>query len=452
MISSEIISIILWVPFAVIFLFAALIFCLSGYKRGLWRALISLGITVVSAVISFFLSKFIAGIVTASVVNMVLGLLPTGNPLVSIAKTLLPSFVQAMLAVLFFSGIFFIVTLIGKIIGNVVKKDALRATDEQVGLKWGGLGVRVADAIIYSVLLMLPLYGTLGTYAPTVQTLLKLGGEETSAYAGLLGAVADHPLVGATNNTIIGNVYDGLADGTGGPAVEGSVNVNVNEVVDAMDTTMVKFEAISSATNAEEKEAACLELVTHLKENVVDADWSYDVIKETTTVLKDEIVNSMEGAKPEDIKKVETVVGMLDMSKEEFQENSGVMLDFAEYALKNDVMTDLEKGDMTNLKTEEFYEEAATFLNATAQTSEIKKYLITETITEVFLGDAETANKVMNSYDDSAITTPEAQKQEIEALINISEAKNAEELKEALKNVPTLDNDALEEAFKNFGK
>jgi hypothetical protein len=449
MLSPSVISIILWVPFVVVFLISALIFCIAGYRKGLWRALISLGITIVSAIISFFLSKVVAGVVSGGIVASVLASLPADQVGVAIIKTLIPSLVQAILAVVFFAGIFFVVTLIGKIIGNVVKRDALQV--EHPGLKWGGLGVRFVDAIVYTVLFLLPLYGTLGTFAPTVQTVLKLGGEEMAIFAEYLGAITNHPVVGMTNNSVIGDVYGGLMDASGTTNSDGSTNVNVNEVVDAMDQTMVKFEALQSATTDEEFEDACLDLVTHLKENVVEADWSYDMIQETTTVMKEEIVNSMQNASPEEIKQVETVVSMLDMTKEEFQENGVVMLEFVEYALKNDVMDSLESGDMSALQNEEFYEEAATLLNATEKTNEIKKYLITETVSTMVGGDAAAVEEIMSSYDDSAVTTPEAQKQEIQAWIEITTAETEEEAIAALKNIPTLDENVIDNILKNLG-
>ena len=175
------------------------------------------------------------------------------------------------------------------------------------------------------------------------------------------------------------------------------------------------------------------------------------MIQETTTVMKEEIVNSMQNASPEEIKQVENVVAMLDMTKEEFQENGVVMLDFVEYALKNDVMDSLESGDMSALQNEEFYAEAATMLNATEKTTEIKKYLISETISSVFVDDAETANKIIESYDDSAVATPEAQQQEIQAWLEVTTAENQEELVEALKKIPTLDSDLINDAINGLG-
>lgn len=450
MLSPAVISIILWAPFLVVFLVAAIVFCISGFRKGLWRALISLGITIVSAILSFFLAKIVAGVVAGGIVASITAMLPAGNVAVGMVKPLLPSMVQALLSIAFFAVIFFVITLIGKIVGNLVKKEALLVDD--VRLKWGGLGVRVVDAVIYTILLLLPLYGTLGTYAPTVQTVLNFVGGEAAAFSEYIGAVTNHPLVDVSTNSVIGDVYTGLSDASGGANNgQSGGNVNITDVVDVVDDAMEKFEALSSATTDEEFEAACLDLVTHLKDNVIEADWSYDLIQQTTVVLKDEIVNSMTDATPEEIKTVETVVDMLDMSKEEFQENGVVMLDFVEYALKNDVMSSMETGDMTSLQTPEFYQEAATMLNATEKTTEIKKYLISETISGVFSGDTEVANKIMESYDDSAVTTPEAQQAEIKAWLEITTAQSQEELVDALLNIPTLDSNLINEELGKLG-
>ena len=450
MLSPLVVNIILWVPFITVFLVSALVFCISGYKKGLWHALISFGITIASAVISFFLSKFIAGMVAVGIVTIIEEALPAGDPMAGVVKILLPSLVQAVLAVAFFSVIFFVLTLIAKIVGNIVTKGKFLV--EEKAYKWGGLGVRVVDAIIYTVLLLLPFYGTIGTYAPTMQIVLNLaGGEETAIISEYLGAISNHPMVGMSSNGVFGGVYGGLMDASGTTNPDGSVNVNVGEVIDVMDKTMVKFEALSSATTDEEFEKACLELVTHLKDNVIDADWSYDLMHETTVLLKDEIVNSMQDAPAEEIKTIETVVGMLDMTKEEFRENGEIILDFMEYALTNNLMDSLETGDKTALKNEEFYQETATFLNATEQMTDIKKYLISETVTGVFDGDKEVANKIMSSYDDSAVTTPEARQQEIEAWMNVTTAESQEELVEALRNMPTLDSEIIDEVLSDYG-
>ena len=110
-----------------------------------------------------------------------------------------------------------------------------------------------------------------------------------------------------------------------------------------------------------------------------------------------------------------------------------------------------ESGDMSALQNEEFYEEAATLLNATEKTNEIKKYLITETVSTMVGGDAAAVEEIMSSYDDSAVTTPEAQKQEIQAWIEITTAETEEEAIAALKNIPTLDENVIDNILKNLG-
>ncbi len=452
MISSSTISLILWLPFILVILVSGVIFCLSGYKKGLWRALISLGVTLVSAVISFFLSKLIAGVAAGGIVTGILSAMPAGDPATGILKTLLPSLIQGLLAVFIFAGVFFLITLIGKIAANVVKKDMFVVSEEEKNLKWGGLGVRAADAIIFALLFLLPLYGTVGTYAPTLQAVFKLGGEETAVYAELLAAATKHPLVALTTGTPIGGVYVGLSDTTGsGNKGDGSVNVNVAEVVGTVDKLMTKFDKFNNAQTEADKKAATLELIAELKNGVVDSKWGYQVINQATGVLKDQLVNSMTDATPEDIKAVETVVAMLDMTEEEFKANGGIMLDYAEYALSNDVMASLEGGDMSKLKNDTFYEETATFLNASTQTKEIKKYVLTETMTALCGGNTEAAGQIMESYDEAAVSTPEAQKQEIQALIELSTAESAEDAMKAIESIPSIDSEKLADVLKNLG-
>lgn len=433
--SPSIINIFLWVPFAIVLFIAAIIFCISGYKRGIWRALISLGITMVSALISVLISKLIAGVLSGGVYTSLSAMLPEEALEVGFVVTLVQAMVQAIVAILLFSAIFFVLTLIFKIVGNVVKQDALRV--ENKGMKWAGLGVRAVDAVLYTFLLLLPLYGTLGAYMPTAQTLIKMDGEENQEMMLYLSAVTDHPLVAASNDTPIGMVYGQLAS-----VKTKGADISIPEVVDAMETTMTKFEALSKAPE-EQFDEACLDLVKHLKENVVEADWCYDLMKETSVLLKNEIASNMQNASPEEVKSMETVVGILDMSKEEFSENGVVVLDFVEYALQTDLMTKFDEGNVEAIQTDEFYKEAATFLNATELTSEIKKYCISELVSSLVDNNEEAVSQIMNTYNNDALTTEEMQKQEIESLISLVDASTKEEVEAAVKNIPSIDGEKV---------
>ena len=77
MVNVEMVNLALWAPFALIMLVIGIIFCINGYRKGLWRALLSLLATVVSAVVSVLVSPLIAKPVSVSASGMIgdLGLL-----------------------------------------------------------------------------------------------------------------------------------------------------------------------------------------------------------------------------------------------------------------------------------------------------------------------------------------------------------------------------------------
>ncbi len=439
---SVIINIILWLPFVMVVFIAGLVFCISGYKKGLWRALISTGITLVSAIISFLLSKLIAGMISGGFVEMVNGMLPQDEPMIAAVMPLVRNAVQAFVAIILFSIVFFVLTFILKIIGNVVKRDSLIVEDKK--LKWAGLGVRVLDTVVYTVLLLIPLYGTLGAYMPTVQTVLEMTGNVDEEMLSYLGAISNNPLITASNKGPINLVYNELSkvetDGTA---------VSLPEVVGNLQVTMEKFNALSSV-EGEDYEEACLDLVVHLKENVIEEDWSYDIIQQTTGVLKEQVISGMEGADEASKQMVETAIEFLDMPKEEFQENGVVILDYVEYALSNNIMESLQSNQVEALKNEEFYTETATFLNATEQTVTLKEYFINQAVTQAVGGDTDAAKQIMDSYDASAVSTAEAQQKEIETLMSVAGATTKDEIKEALKNSPSFDAAVVEDVFNNL--
>ena len=58
--SPALISFLLFVPFLVVALITGIFFFINGYKKGLWHALISLGMTVLSAVLSVIIANLIS--------------------------------------------------------------------------------------------------------------------------------------------------------------------------------------------------------------------------------------------------------------------------------------------------------------------------------------------------------------------------------------------------------
>ena len=439
--SPTIINVILWIPFGLVIFIAGLIFCITGYKKGLWRSLISLGVTFVSALISMLLAKIIAGVLAKGTINSILSMMPAEDLETTLVASVMRNMVQAFIAIALFFVIFFILTLILKLVSNAIKREEL--ITQEKGLKWAGLGVRAIDAVVYSLLLLLPLYGTLGAYVPTAETVLKMtAGEEALVY---LSAVTEHPLVAVSHGTPVGAVYNQLAK----VKSENGVALSLPEVVGAMEETVEKFQALSTATE-DNYDEICLDLVKHLRDNVVEAEWSYGLVKEATTVFKNEIVNNMDGADSEDIEAVSKVFDLLDMTEEEYKDNGVVMLDYVEYVLENNLIESLEVGDAASLNNETFYKETAAFLNATEQTVAIKKHVLTKFVSEICNDDEEAIKKIMDSYNDATVTDAAAQQKEVEVLIKMMTSDSPEAAIEVLKELPSLDSSLIEETISNL--
>ena len=172
--SPSLLNLLLWVPFLAVFFISGLIFCISGYKKGLWRALISLGVTVLSAIVSMLLSNAIAKALVPTVVAYVpvddiFESIPLSE---SVVNDLVHGLVGSVLSLVLFVVLMFVLTFIFKLVANAIKRKSL--ITPQKGYKFGGLGVRFVDAVLYTILLLLPIYGTIQTYVPTVQRAPKL--------------------------------------------------------------------------------------------------------------------------------------------------------------------------------------------------------------------------------------------------------------------------------------
>ena len=164
----KILSIALWIPFGIVFLISAILFCRTGYKRGLWRSLISLGATAVSASVSLLL----AGLMAQPIAGALIAALEQRRALGELEafRPLLAGVVKSLLALIIFSVLLFITAIIAKVLADkYLKKYCMTDRKE---LRWGGLGVRLIDALLYTQLLLLPLYGTIAAYFPAVNTVM----------------------------------------------------------------------------------------------------------------------------------------------------------------------------------------------------------------------------------------------------------------------------------------
>ena len=104
-------------------------------------------------------------------------------------------------------------TLMQWTLGRLVEK-------KSSGMAVGGAAVRLVDTLIYTLLLLLPLYGTLGVYGPTAVMAVELvstegelgdGSGSMGSLYSILKTVSEHPLVTLTTAGPVVRVYEELS-------------------------------------------------------------------------------------------------------------------------------------------------------------------------------------------------------------------------------------------------
>ena len=425
-------GILLWIPFVIVMTATLIMFLLSGYKRGLWRSLISLGVTAISAGLSLLLSKLIA--------HPVAGLIMENIPAEDMDLPFSPEFVTQLvqglvgvtISLLLFSVLMLMFCLIGKTLSNYLGDDKLMP--KSTGMKWAGLGIRLIDAVVFSLLILLPLYGTLATYTPVVQTAISYVDEQTEDVEALMDAVTEHPVVTASQDGPVGWVYDGLAE-----AQIGDNSLDIAGMADSVSGLMEKVEALENASE-ETAVPRALELIDYLRSDVVDEDWCYELVIEQS--LPEMRTMLLEDATENERIMVEKLLELCDMSQKDFRKNSHAILDFMEYLLENDqVEIDLEDA----MESKEFLEEFGKLINASWQAAGLKKMMIR--ICQVQILDLDP----IEVFSGEMLAEPVDEDDYVQdalAFLMILEARTPEELAEGIRMMPTTSDP--EDPFKYF--
>lgn len=351
MINPFVIHLLLYIPFVLTVIIAGVIYCIKGYKQGLYRALISLGITLLSAGLSLLFARLLSLVLTGLVTKLIpqdafknLGSL--GDLLISVLSGL----VQSGVALLLFGLFFLIFLIVLKIVFNHIKKDQLLPQNK--GMKWGGLAVRVLDTVIVSFLLMIPLYGPLATYVPPVESIMIVVEGEDSAMAQYLSGVSDNGMVSLYRSAPASWVQGNLSD-----FKVGDVSVDLTKVIKVSGTAMEKIGRLTASKDRKEMLTAVADLSKFFRNEVVEEEWFYLVAGE----LKGAMGSSLEGLNESDRVVVEQVFRIFDLPPEEFANSGVAVLDFVTYTIESGAVDFLETGDPETIP-EDFSEKLTDFV------------------------------------------------------------------------------------------
>lgn len=246
--TADLLSTLLWVPFGIVALITGLIYGVSGYKKGLWRALGGLGAVVLSIVASVWLARWIAGL-AAPELAAVLPLefiLPEAysNPLtVAAIQMLLPAVICVVLSMVLFGLLMLVFTpIISKIVGVLLGKGLIRCN---ILLKWLGFAVGAVSALAFTLCWLCPLYGSLGAAAPvatllveTVQMEDPLQQEQARLY---VDSINGHILVQLSAAEPVKSVYTELSRVT-----IGDETASLTEMTDTVETLLPFFQGTDS--------------------------------------------------------------------------------------------------------------------------------------------------------------------------------------------------------------
>ena len=450
------ISLLLWAPFVLIWLPATLIYCIKGLRKGFQPALISLSAIIVSALVNMFLARALAGVVTPMLKGAIPADLFSGS---YTAELLLGSIIGTLAAMLLFMLLFLILTPIMAGIGKWILRKKLAAEEVTDGSKVGGIMVGMVNAVLFTMVFLIPLYGTLAAYAPIARSALDMipaaSDSAQSAYTSqpmsftsrqlqqetsapdsdlqllrdILDCILQHPLVELSASAPVQTVYVSLSQ----VSVE-QTSVNLSDMAGTTKELMNRIQAVAQADEGQRTEAL-RELIAFCREDVLAQDWAYTVY----------IIALEEGsALLENVPAADEILDILTFDDEEFRHHTNLLLDFAEATLEYDIFARLEQGDLSVLTEDALLQEGISLLNATEQMAALKNILFRTALEEAVGGNAEQIRAFSEKYPLEMLTDPAQQEQEAQAFRHLLDAENPDPMGFFMQH-PSLGQGALRE-------
>ena len=113
--SPDVFNFILWLPFLLVFFGIVISFCLKGFRKGVFHALISTGATVLAICVSFLVAKLLAPLAVDAVISKLPDFAKDADPVISgMLPMLVEGIVIGLLALVIFAVLLAITTPVCK--------------------------------------------------------------------------------------------------------------------------------------------------------------------------------------------------------------------------------------------------------------------------------------------------------------------------------------------------
>lgn len=459
--SPALLNVLLWLPFCIALIAAGVPFCLKGYKRGLWRSLVSLGVTAVSAILSICLGSLLAIPLSGPLSGLVFDLLDKpfafGGILQPFAQTASKSIARVLLSLVFFFLFFLAITTVAKRLTDRIKSKPLDKKAQTTGMKWGGLGVRVLDTVLFALFLTLPLYGTLASYMPAAEEIIALSHEELPAERGLflpdsytdrmlellvgtekestektVSRIADHPLSKLYSVPPLSTAYNGMSYVSYGDGV-----LNLTQGVRAATEFTERYRALLSSP-ADQYQESLAQFSAYLQEDVIDKDWFYvfciQSLNQVCNGLEESIPQLSQAADQATFSaQLAQLRSLTGISKKHFRENSRILSLIAELSVQTNTKTDSYRKQVAEL---------GELLSATQEAIDLKNAVF---MTFVNFNDeipSPLRQKILDSYIAIPYTDKNMQRMDAESfllLLKNLRHTTADQITDILRKVPGYD-------------
>lgn len=481
----------MFVPFVFVLLLFGIIYLMNGYKKDLGNSLISLVATILTTVVSLLLAKGVGLLVS----KPLLALLPAEvsevlaelGPFSSFGESFIKGGIEVVVSFLLF-GFFFLVCLaIFKTVGKKISWEKLENLNSgETGTRLAGLGIRGIDAVLVTIMLLLPLYGTIAMVAPPVATIIEMSesfaapqarsvsyeeyeepeyeanGEEVEII-DLVEIVANHPVLAPYKYGPGDWVYSGLSSFS----MNGKT-VDIASAADSLEGLLDRVQVCLDAFEAQDADALVVALqdaISYTRDEVIHQRWSYNMVMAFVGEM-DGIVAEFAGEFQEEAEMLEfyeQAKPLLNMTFEEYTYNAEGILDFAEWALNtygkyiNTPPTDEEFEPMAM----DLYAHIGDLLNYSEQAVGLKRIILqmyAETMFEVLpdannpeYADYYAARKdlpnsgaaFINKYFGDGIVPQENRVAETIAFISLINCQNPLDIAEAFTRHPSFGADAV---------
>lgn len=425
--SESVIHLVLWVPFALVFLVSSILFVIAGYRRGVLNALVSLGGTVGAAVLSLAIARLVAPLLAP----VLLKVLPVVSPeAMQTMGAAIEGIINGVVAMVVALALFMVVMLIITPVCKILLKRFIRLPAGNKKMKWGGFAVRVVDAALFAFLLLAPIYGTLYNYLPVFDAVMQMQPEQDLEFAGYLNAAKSHPVVKLSGFGPADWVYKGLSQIT-----SDSVSVNATTLTATVQDMAALMEEVKQEQTQDGGFAnVTKKLLTYARDNLLEQKWCSELIVNVgTDYLKQQIA-----ASGGDSDLLAEVLGDLSISPEQFQQDGKDILDIA-----ISVMDLQSGGNATEQDAKELAQKLGAMLTDNNTVKQLKQQVYTKSVTKL-LGDSsqETVDAIQSQLN-SVELTPEEQLVEAQAFLQLLTGGDQESALEALQQIGVLSSDLL---------